>query len=700
MSLLYECINGIVQGDILDGEDSHGEKEEIAYLCVAKLRSMVVAEADPNLKYVGLLAFNRIAVSHPALVSMQQDAILNCLEDADISIRLLALELSAKMVDSNTLQPVVNRLIGQLCGTSFSIQKHSMDVEKLTAVNSTTLPEYSDPKEHNSKYHQQGCVSSLPVDYRIEVLHRILDLCSSNNYSELPDFEWYVEVLVQLVKLLPSDVRDYLQPTAHEEPMREFKTDIASRIGSEIRNVAVRVQNVRMKATRVAETLVLVDNREVWLPVNSSNGILGPLAWVVGEYAEYLLYPSRALECLIDISNVSLPARTLSLYIQAIPKVFIHAYSTQSWDLTKKTEATLLLTRVIEFLEALSAHPDLDVQERAIEFLEVLRLAAEAIQSSTYQEEIPFLLSAVIPSLFSGLQLNPVAANAQKKVPLPARLFLEKTLVGNLPSLFRCDDWADDLQCQDPSKHFYYVREVPISETGNTEFAQLNIQGASYQDPGGLFGDGGVIKRKAERAERNKDDPFYIGVEERPFGMVTPLHEAPNTIHGEEINIDAIPVVDLKLDDPGVNPMGPLADYVSNTKNTSRFKKHHVIADETIGYEGPSSTSVGVEDIDRLGKSKNPLLQVDSSGLGHFPLEEGNAPEPDAPQYLARAGGDEAEMARAMYKVEKARLEMQRASERTYLGGVPAEGMLVSKKKKGKKPVTQAITSDQGGGYS
>lgn len=626
---------------------------------------------------------------------MQQDAILNCLEDADISIRLLALELSAKMIDSNTLQPVVNRLISQLRGTPFSMQKSSMDVEWLTAVNSATPPECGDPKEHNnSKYLQQGRISSLPIDYRIEVLHRILDLCSFNNYSELPDFEWYVEVLVQLVKLLPSDVRNYsLRPAAHEEPMHEFKTDIASRIGSEIRNIAVRVQNVRMKTTRVAETLVLVDNREAWLPVNSSNGILGPLAWVVGEYAEYLLYPSRALESLIDTSNVSLPARTLSLYIQAIPKVFIYAYGAQSWDLTRKTEATLQLTRVIEFLEALSAHPDLDVQERAIEFLEVLRLAVDAIQSSTYQE-IPFLLSAVIPSLFSGLQLNPVAASAQRKVPLPERLTLEKILVGNFRSLFKCDDWTHDLQGQDPSKRFYYVREVPVLEAGNIEFGQLDMQpGASYQDPGELIGDVRVTKRKAERAERNKDDPFYIGVEERPSGKFTPLHEAPDTMH-REINIDAIPVVDLKLDDTDVTPTGPLEDYRSDTKNTSRSKKPHIIADETIGYEEPSSTSICVENIESLRKSKNSLLQVDSSGLGHFPLEAGNAPGPDVPQYLAKAGGDEAEMARAMHNVEKARLEMQRASERTYLGGVPAEGMLVSKKK-GRKPVTQkTIRSD------
>lgn len=621
---------------------------------------------------------------------------MNCLEDADISIRLLALELSAKMVDSSTLQPVVNRLISQLCVTSFSMDKDStMDVEWSTAAKPTTLSRPTDLKEHgDSEYHEPTRASSLPVDYRIEVLHRILDLCSFNNYSRLPDFEWYVEVLVQLVRLLPSDARDYsLQPTVHEESMHEVKTDIASRIGSEIRNIAVRVQNVRTKTTRVAETLVLVDNREAWLPVNSSNGILGPLAWVVGEYAEYLLYPSRALESLIDISNMSLPTKTLSLYIQAIPKVFIHlAYSSHSWDLTKKTEITLLLARVIDFFEALAAHPDLDVQERAIEFLEVLRLAAEAIHSSTYQtEEIPFLLSAVIPSLFSGLQLNPVAASAQRKVPLPEKLTLEKSLVGNLQSLFeKCGDWPRDLRCQDPAKRFYCVQEVPVLETEGAEVAELDMQlGPSYQDPVGLVEDvGGVIKRKAERTERNKDDPFYIGVEEQQSGRFTPLHEASNTIHGEEINVDAIPVVDLKLDDPGVTPMGFLEDYGSSTKNTSRSKKYHVTADETIGYEEPSSISIGVENIDRLGKSKNPLLQVDSSGLGHFPLEAGNASDPDAPQHLAKVDRDEAEMVRAMHKVEKARLEMQRASERTYLGGMPAEGMPVSKKKRGRKPVT------------
>lgn len=48
MSLLYECINGIIQGGILD---THGEGEdEIATLCVNKLRGMIMVEGDPNCK--------------------------------------------------------------------------------------------------------------------------------------------------------------------------------------------------------------------------------------------------------------------------------------------------------------------------------------------------------------------------------------------------------------------------------------------------------------------------------------------------------------------------------------------------------------------------------------------------------------------------------------------------------------------------
>ena len=50
MSLLYECINGIIQGGILGSADDSSGGEEIATLCVSKLRGMIMIEGDPNCK--------------------------------------------------------------------------------------------------------------------------------------------------------------------------------------------------------------------------------------------------------------------------------------------------------------------------------------------------------------------------------------------------------------------------------------------------------------------------------------------------------------------------------------------------------------------------------------------------------------------------------------------------------------------------
>lgn len=48
MSLLYECIHGIIQGGILGSADDISGREEIASLCVDKLRSMILVDGDPN----------------------------------------------------------------------------------------------------------------------------------------------------------------------------------------------------------------------------------------------------------------------------------------------------------------------------------------------------------------------------------------------------------------------------------------------------------------------------------------------------------------------------------------------------------------------------------------------------------------------------------------------------------------------------
>lgn len=51
MSLLYECINGIIHGGILESSEGTNEGEEIAILCVGKLRGMILTEGDRNREY-------------------------------------------------------------------------------------------------------------------------------------------------------------------------------------------------------------------------------------------------------------------------------------------------------------------------------------------------------------------------------------------------------------------------------------------------------------------------------------------------------------------------------------------------------------------------------------------------------------------------------------------------------------------------
>lgn len=59
MSLLYECINGVIQGGILEGANDIREGEEIATLCISKLRGMITVEGDPNCGF-SLAFFRRL----------------------------------------------------------------------------------------------------------------------------------------------------------------------------------------------------------------------------------------------------------------------------------------------------------------------------------------------------------------------------------------------------------------------------------------------------------------------------------------------------------------------------------------------------------------------------------------------------------------------------------------------------------------
>jgi AP-3 complex subunit delta-1 len=502
---------------------------------------------------------------------------------------------------------------------------------------------------------------------------------------------------------------------------------LGARVGAQLLDVSVRVKELRPEATRAAETLVLLSNRTIAYPKHGSgqNQIIKSAAWICGEFAVELSNPYEVLNSLIHESSESFRPNTIATFVQAVPKIISHIASTsnQEWNVSRGTTMSLLLARTTGFLERLSSHPNLEVQERSVEFLELLRLAGDAISSQEKDSiQAPLLLTSAIPSLFSGMELNPVFAAAQKKVPMLDDLDLDTPINSDLSSILQASQTADEGDSEDEAfRSFYHDREPVYAATSlQPAIAASRLVEPSETDPisyqSAPESPQTRARRKAERMARNKDDPFYIA----PAEDATPrIHDAISQANGgEELDVDSIPIIDLHIDHAQTTSTHTRAtsepQRIPTKKKTAR--RFVVTADEMVNAEldsgsgsyshsHPASNEASLSTTplqaqsaisrpasqSKLRPTRN-LLTVDSSTLQQLSLEGPGESESD----ILRREAEELEMTMALRDVERKRLEMQREAERgmTMLGeGVDAEGTVVKRKKK-KKP--KATDVDQG----
>lgn len=726
MSLLYECINGVIQGGILEGTDGAREGEEIASLCVGKLRGMIVIEGDPNraltrshnldktdktiVKYVALLAFNKIVSSHPHLISMQQDVIMGCIDDPDVSIRLQALDLGAGMVNTGNMVAVVERLMQQLRSAPTATRSVDDGRSHAIGVEPAADSDGEDPEETlRPTAALQDETTALPAEYRTSIIHRILNMCSKDTYSNITDFVWYIDVLVRLVKLVPSPGQS--TPELGESSGRTLRNSFISRepnvsssIGWELRNVAVRVSTVRAEAVKAATCLLSVSGDEGSFALKGAGGegLLPFVAWIVGEYVDDSV-STYHMDSLLHPKVQSLSPVVMCAYLQAIPKVLtsIVLHKLLEWSSEHKTMMSLLVARVIHFLEPLAMHPSLEVQERSVELLELMRVASQAITSHSLENDRgPLLLTRAMPQLFNGFELNPVAPTAQRKVPLPNGLDLGAPINKNLPRLLQLADQDPIAESEAAEFESFYndrpIQRIAIGPALDT-VPSFGSEASSYQQTRDNTSDMDVFKRKRnEQRERNKDDPFYIGNDDVSSGNSTPFHDILRGANGEDVDVDSIPIMNLELGDKILTA----DDFDMDTRGQKRKrpKKFDIAKDENIEHEDAEvaqSDAASVGTMNDNGtmqrardKTKKSLLQVDSSGLGNFSLD--NSDSAAEQLSIKRQEAQDAEMAKALAEVERLRLEMQRASERIQAtDGTPADGTLVKKKKKKKKNLEQ-----------
>lgn len=707
----------------MEGADGAREGEEIASLCVGKLRGMIVVEGDPNraligsqsrdetdktaVKFVALLAFNKIVSSHPHLISMQQDVIMDCIDDPDISIRLQALDLGAGMVNIDNMIAVVERLMQQLQNAPTATRSADDDRSHAVGIEPAADSDGEDPEETlRPTADPQDEATVLPAEYRITIIHRILDICSKDTYSNITDFEWYIDILIQLVKLVPSPGRS--TPELYESSggnlrnsQKSHEADASSAIGWELRNVAVRVSTVRAEVVKAANSLLIVSGSEGFLALKGAGreGLLTSVAWIVGEYVDGSVSSYHSLDSLIHPKAQTLSPVVICAYLQAIPKVLSSIVSQRllDWSSEHKTMMSLLVARVTHFLEPLVMHPSLEVQERSVELLELMRVASQAITSHGLEHDHgPLLLTRAMPQLFAGFELNPVALTAQRKVPLPNDLDLASPINKNLPRLLQLADKGPLAESEAAEFESFYNKRLIPKVAGAPAFDIIPFLGAepsSYQQTADSTPDTDAFMRKRnERRERNKDDPFYIGNDDVSSGTSTPFHDILRSANGEDVDVDSIPIMNLDLGEKTLIANG--SDMETRKQKRKRPKRFDIVRDENIEYKDPGVAQPETSFVGTMNdngplqrardKTKKALLQVDSSGLGSFSLDTSDS----AAEHLDIEGQEaqNAEMAKALGEVERLRLEMQRASERIQAtDGTPAEGTLVKKKKKKKK---------------
>lgn len=651
------------------------------------------------MKYVALLAFNKIVVTHPWLVAQQEDVILECIDSADISIRIKALDLVQGMVSSDNLVSIVSRLMRQLKAASMSDRNDIGPDPADLDSDDEALERRINPSER-----AKDNTPPLPDDYRIDVINRILSMCSQQNYSNLTDFEWYIDILTQLVRTAPPP-RPTSDGDSYSASTRSSAGDVSERIGDELRNITVKVQAMRPACVEAAELIMTQFGKDAPIGHPVVSGALKPVAWIVGEFASETRSPEDSLGTLLQLIPRTSAPESLAACLQAATKVFslIAGDSLAVWTPERKTKISLLMARIIHAFEPLAMHPSLEVQERAVEFIELLKLTAEAVSgqdasSPEAAQGAPLLLTQAIPSLFEGWELNSVALGAQKNVPFPDGLDLDEPINPNLNYLLASAESitipADEV---DEFEIYYNKRPAPTAIASEPAIARLG-QGkeevvSSYQQPTeDSYLDADILaRRKAERLERNRDDPFYIGESSSLTGTSTPIHNILQNSNGPDFDVDSIPVMELDLNQINSGVSGSLPTPRSMPVRPKPRQRIVVAADETLVGSGTSSPRNydSENNSDSFTKSRtkkvkqSALLGVDSANIGSLNLEDD--PQSHGFDYEAKQR-EEAEMAQAVKEVERLRLEMQRANERIQVAqGVDAEGTVVKRKAKKKK---------------
>lgn len=264
----------------------------------------------------------------------------------------LALELLEGVVDDDNIVQVVQILVKQF-------------------VDQDTIKIVQQVRSQYENDNDKQIVIEIPQSYKAKMVHTILKICSTDNYSNITDFEWFIAVLTDLC-VMSQDLNE---------------KSLGYKLGEQLRNVMIKVPSMRDRA--IATVIQLISNDEV---VQHLPGVLKECFWCLGEFSELIDNGDDLIKLIIKGNKYTLDVQ--QILIPALLKVFSN-WCNKHPDLLM-TSVSEIITQLITFLDGLSSSKSFEVQERSMEALELLRLCSDSLDID--DSELPMLITEILPS--------------------------------------------------------------------------------------------------------------------------------------------------------------------------------------------------------------------------------------------------------------------------------------------------------------
>lgn len=502
LSICYECINSVLDGDMLSKEDL-----KTADLMIKRL-IVFFESSDMNLRYVGLLALIKICKIHRDLILQHDKILLTCIYDDDITIRETSLDIINPLVTESNIVAIVTRLLVQLI--PYSEQK-----DRLVEINRA----FSTQEDSHVGGHQRPII--VPDQYKYMIIEKIIEICSMKNYSNIPNFKWYLNVLVDIVRL--------------NEDNKIEESDLL--VSKQFIDMSIRVPSIRPALVKAC--IDLVATRSVTNEQLSSFKIgLKDCIWIIGEY--YLDYArgeaededsdedsdvedQNEIHSAVDIVDAithqsylkSLARSTLDpiipSYIHSIAKLYtkyVIINGEESWTKEQFEDARDLANKIIDWLDEFSSASNVLTQERAVGYGEILRLVAEAFTTSlaSIGDENtavpPGFVTFGYKNLFDSYEIKPTGKNAQAKVAAPEGLNLETDFSEGVDEFWTV---YDDILKTEKGRNKFDSDLVLFESSDDDESTKDNVTVDEDAD-----------RKDLERQEKLKEDPYYIFADDKP----------------------------------------------------------------------------------------------------------------------------------------------------------------------------------------